>query len=350
MEALKIKVLVVDDSGFFRRRLVDMINSDPRLEVLDTANNGREAVEKVLALKPDVVTMDYEMPIMDGISAVREIMKSAPTPVLMFSSLTYEGASVTLDALEAGALDYLPKSFEDISRSPAVVQKVLCDRIATVARSRRVLRRPAAQAPVLPVPAPATRARRQNRCSLLVIGSSTGGPMALQQLLTALPAAFPVPIVLVQHMPATFTTAFAERLNKLCAIGVREAGENEILQPGNAYLLPGGKQAVIERRPTLRLKVMASDERLHYRPSVDVTLGSAANELGDRVMGLVLTGMGADGREGARLLKQKGGNVWVQNEASCVIYGMPMAIAKAGLADRELHLDDIAPQLINELF
>ncbi len=350
MEAVKIKVLVVDDSGFFRRRLVDMINSDPRLEVLDTANNGREAVEKVVALKPDVVTMDYEMPIMDGISAVREIMKSAPTPVLMFSSLTYEGASVTLDALEAGALDYLPKSFEDISRSPAVVQQTLCDRIATVARSRRAARR-AVITRASPVPAPpAVHARRKTRCSLLVIGSSTGGPMALQQLLTALPAAFPVPIVLVQHMPATFTTAFAERLDKLCAIGVKEADDSEVLLPGNAYLVPGGRQAVIERRPPLRLKVMTGDERLHYRPSVDVTLGSAANELGDRVMGLVLTGMGADGREGARLLKQRGGNVWVQNEASCVIYGMPMAVARAGLADRELHLDDMASQLITELF
>lgn len=346
---MTIKVLVVDDSGFFRRRLVEMINADPRLSVLDTAVNGAEAVDKVARLKPDVVTMDYEMPVMDGISAVKQLMKASPVPVLMFSSLTYEGARVTLDALEAGAVDYLPKDFEDISRSPEVVQQALCDRIVAVSRSALRASGATTESTTAPIVPQATGRRRTAQHSLLVIGASTGGPMALQKLLTSLPATFPMPIVLVQHMPATFTTAFAERLNRLCAISVCEASEAEVLQPGHAYLVPGGRQAVIERRPTLRLKVIDGDERLHYRPSVDVTLGSAANELGDRVIGVVLTGMGSDGREGARLLKQKGGTVWVQDQQSCVIYGMPMAIARAGLADRELSLDDIGPQLMQEI-
>lgn len=368
---MTIRVLVVDDSGFFRRRLVELINADERLTVIDTATNGKEAIEKAASLRPDVITMDYEMPVLDGISAVREIVRAQRTPVLMFSSLTYEGARVTLDALEAGAVDYLPKNFEEISRTPEQVQKTLCERIVTVARSSAG----AAGAPpvggrhstaVTPAgtdtgsaietsaEAPARRRqaapRRMRNCALLVVGASTGGPMALQQTLIHLPAGFPVPIVLVQHMPGTFTKAFADRLDGLCQIGVRQAENQERLEPGNAYLVPGGMQGMIEaRNGGLRLRVVEGDSRLTYRPSVDVTLGSAANELGNRVLGVILTGMGADGREGARMLKEKGGQLWAQDEASSVIYGMPMAVAKAGLTDRVLPLDRIGATLVEEI-
>ncbi len=342
---MKLRVLVVDDSGFFRRRLTELINADPRMEVVDTATNGREAVDKAARLRPDVITMDYEMPVLDGISAVRELMRQRPTPVLMFSSLTYEGARVTLDALEAGAVDFLPKNFDEISRSPAEVQRTLCERIAAVAGSAARETRPEPQAP----PARSAPASAPGRYSLLLIGSSTGGPMALQQLLTTLPAGFPVPIVLVQHMPGSFTPAFAERLDRLCAIRVSEAEQGEALEPGHAYLVPGGRQALIENRGRLRIRVTDGDRQLHYRPSVDVTLGSAANALGSRVLGVILTGMGADGREGARVLKQQGGRLWSQDKDSCVIYGMPMAVAEAGLSDRVLALKDIGPRLVQEV-
>ena len=364
-----IKVLVVDDSGFFRRRVAEILGADPQIQVVGTATNGQEAVEQTLALHPDVITMDYEMPVMDGITAVRQIMQRQPTPVLMFSSLTYEGARVSLDALDAGAADYLPKNFEDISRHPEKVRQLLCERVHALARSnRRSLGLGAAAAPVAsaapapvarkplapraaataPAPAPAEPVRRsaaprKRSYKLVAIGTSTGGPVALQKILTRLPASFPAPILLIQHMPGTFTTAFAERLDKLCQISVREAVDGDMLRPGVALLAPGGKQMMIDARGTVR--ILPGDERLNYKPSVDVTFGSAARALQDKVLAIVLTGMGADGREGARMLKQAGSTVWAQDEASCVIYGMPMAVVKANLADGVYDLDEIARYL-----
>ncbi|MDM8347753.1 chemotaxis response regulator protein-glutamate methylesterase [Pseudomonas sp. sp1636] len=364
-----VKVLVVDDSGFFRRRVSEILSADPNIQVIGTATNGREAIDQALALKPDVITMDYEMPMMDGITAVRNIMQRCPTPVLMFSSLTHEGARVTLDALEAGAADFLPKNFEDISRNPEKVKQLLCERIHAIARSNRRSLSPApltspsvspaakpaavASAPrqfavAAPVPAPGpavTRASAAKRKAykLVAIGTSTGGPVALQRVLTQLPANFPAPIVLIQHMPAAFTKAFAERLDKLCRINVKEAEDGDLLRPGLALLAPGGKQMMIDGRGAVR--ILPGDERLNYKPCVDITFGSAAKSFHDKVLAVVLTGMGADGREGARLLKQGGSQVWAQDEASCVIYGMPMAVVKANLADAIYGLDDIGRHL-----
>lgn len=358
------KVLVVDDSGFFRRRLTDLINKDHRMAVVGTAENGQEALTAVERLKPDVVTMDYEMPVMDGITAVREITKKFGTPVLMFSSLTYEGARVTLDALEAGAVDYLPKNFEDISRHSDELQRILCDRLQTIARAKvdeRLQRLvPGRSAPAVEITRPEVErspesvtpvraGRTRSDCKLLIIGASTGGPMALQEVLTQLPASFPVPIMIVQHMPAAFTKAFAERLNRICALEIKEASDGDALRPGCVYLAPGGKQMLVESRQSLMVKVVTGDERLNYKPSLDVTFGSAARELGGAVLGVVLTGMGADGREGARMLKAKGSRIWAQDEASSVIYGMPMAVAKAGLTDRILALRDVPLKLREEL-
>lgn len=363
------KVLVVDDSGFFRRRLTDLINSDHRMAVVGTAENGQEALAAVERLKPDVVTMDYEMPVMDGITAVREITKKFGTPVLMFSSLTYEGARVTLDALEAGAVDYLPKNFEDISRHSDELQRILCDRLQTIARAKvdeRLQRlmsggrtasalhdsassRAEKSPEQVPPKTPARTAVASGPCKLLVIGASTGGPMALQEVLTQLPASFPVPIMIVQHMPAAFTKAFAERLNRICALEIKEASDGDSMRPGCAYLAPGGKQMLVESRQSLMIKVVTGEERLNYKPSLDVTFGSAARELGGTVLGVVLTGMGADGREGARMLKAKGSRIWAQDEKTSVIYGMPMAVAKAGLTDQILALRDVPVKLREEL-
>ena len=361
---MAVKVLVVDDSGFFRRRVSEILSSDSGIEVIGTATNGREAIDQAMALKPDVITMDYEMPMMDGITAVRNIMQRCPTPVLMFSSLTHEGARVTLDALDAGAVDFLPKNFEDISRNPEKVKALLCEKVHTIARSNRRFSTfsppsaPAAAAPAArgAAPAPASRpspaspaatssaaAPTRKSYKLVAIGTSTGGPVALQRVLTQLPASFPAPIVLIQHMPAAFTKAFAERLDKLCRITVKEAEDGDLLRPGLALLAPGGKQMMVDARGVV--KILPGDERLNYKPCVDITFGSAAKSFSDKVLAVVLTGMGADGREGARLLKQSGSQVWAQDEASCVIYGMPMAVVKANLADAVYGLDDIGRHL-----
>lgn len=319
--------------------------------------------------------MDYEMPMMDGITAVRHIMQRCPTPVLMFSSLTHEGARVTLDALDAGAVDFLPKNFEDISRNPEKVKQLLCEKILSISRSNRRVSAYSAPAPApvstpapspapssvsshgssvparpAPIPArtpahaPSSPAPKRKAYKLVAIGTSTGGPVALQRVLTQLPANFPAPIVLIQHMPAAFTKAFAERLDKLCRISVKEAEDGDILRPGLALLAPGGKQMMIDGRGAV--KILPGDERLNYKPCVDITFGSAAKSYGDKVLAVVLTGMGADGREGARLLKQGGSSIWAQDEASCVIYGMPMAIVKAELADAVYGLDDIGKHLV----
>src|SRR5471032_1708189 len=375
---MAVKVLVVDDSGFFRRRVSEILSSDPNIQVVGTATNGKEAIEQALSLKPDVITMDYEMPMMDGITAVRHIMQRCPTPVLMFSSLTHEGARVTLDALDAGAVDFLPKNFEDISRNPEKVKQLLCEKILSISRSNRrantytapaPVAAPAptpapsrassygSSAPVRPAPAPmptrsyapassspSSPAPKRKAYKLVAIGTSTGGPVALQRVLTQLPANFPAPIVLIQHMQAAFTKAFAERLDKLCSISVKEAEDGDILRPGLALLAPGGKQMMVEGRGAV--KILPGDERLNYKPCVDITFGSAAKSYGDKVLAVVLTGMGADGREGARLLKQGGSSIWAQDEASCVIYGMPMAIVKAELADAVYRLDDIGKHLV----
>jgi len=361
---MAVKVLVVDDSGFFRRRVSEILSADPDIQVVGTATNGREAIDQAQALKPDVITMDYEMPMMDGITAVRNIMQSCPTPVLMFSSLTHEGARVTLDALDAGAVDYLPKNFEDISRNPEKVKALLCEKVHTIARSNRrfsTFSPPSAPTTAAPTargaaPAPASRpspaspaatssaaAPKRKSYKLVAIGTSTGGPVALQRVLTQLPASFPAPIVLIQHMPAAFTKAFAERLDKLCRITVKEAEDGDLLRPGLALLAPGGKQMMVDARGVV--KILPGDERLNYKPCVDITFGSAAKSFSDKVLAVVLTGMGADGREGARLLKQSGSQVWAQDEASCVIYGMPMAVVKANLADAVYGLDDIGRHL-----
>ncbi|MFY3773476.1 protein-glutamate methylesterase/protein-glutamine glutaminase [Marinobacter salsuginis] len=379
---MTVSVLVVDDSGFFRKRLTEILTSSGQIKVVGAATNGREGVELAEKLRPDVITMDYEMPVMDGISAVREIMRKHPTPVLMFSSLTYEGARVTLDALEAGAVDFLPKNFEEIARDNSQLQKILIERILDVARSRPG-NRPAA--PARPEPsAPASRApatparpraevtprqrpgahspaaapepeapRRPTRrgpakhYAVVGIGTSTGGPVALQRVLTALPATFPAPIVLVQHMPASFTPAFAERLNKLCRIEVRQAADGDVLRPGLALLAPGGKQMMVENRGgQARIRILPGDERLNYKPCVDVTFGSLARSFPGKTLGVILTGMGSDGKEGCRMMKQSGSDIWSQDEKSSVIYGMPMAVAKAGLTDDVLSLDEIGPRLV----
>ena len=375
---MAIRVLVVDDSSFFRRRVSEIINSEPRLEVIDVAVNGKEAVEKAQSLKPDVITMDIEMPVMDGITAVREIMAKNPIPILMFSSLTHDGAKATLDALDAGALDFLPKKFEDIARNRDDAVMLLQQRVLSIASKRGMIRRNTmtprtstlssitarpSERPRAPArsdtpsaasrhstPAPARFKASGKRYQLTAIGTSTGGPVALQKILVNLPRNYPHPIVLVQHMPATFTSAFASRLNSLCQIEVKEAADGDVLRPGVAYLAPGGKQMMLDGRAgAARLRIIDGGERMNYKPCVDVTFGSAAKIYGNKVLSMILTGMGADGRDGARMLKEAGSTIWAQDEESCVVYGMPQAVAKAGISSEDLPLDRIAERILIEV-
>ena len=371
---MTIKVLVVDDSSFFRRRVSEIVNQDPELEVIATASNGAEAVKMAAELNPQVITMDIEMPVMDGITAVREIMAKCPTPILMFSSLTHDGARATLDALDAGALDFLPKRFEDIATNKDDAILLLQQRVKALGR-RRIFR-PAARAIITPTPSsrqatsglrtsnivaatpvaapvrtsPAASIRASGKqYKLLLIGTSTGGPVALQKILTQFPANYPHPILLIQHMPAAFTPAFASRLNGLCKIEVKEAVNGDMLKPGCAYLAPGGMQMMIERTgSTGRLKILAGSADMNYKPCVDITFASASKAFGGDILAVVLTGMGADGREGARMLKSAGATIWAQDEASCVVYGMPQAVASAGIATHSIALDNMAESILKE--
>ena len=335
-----IRVLVVEDSGFFRRRICSVLESDPAISVVGTASNGAQALRQVTVLKPDVITMDVEMPVLDGISAVRQIMVKRPTPILMFSSLTQQGAKATFDALAAGAVDFLPKRFSDIADNPEEAARRLRRRVKELAAAQLARANDVRKAVT-------TERISMSRLRLVVIGASTGGPAALQRLLPVLPAQWRVPLLLVQHMPEGFTTAFAQRLDQMSRIVVREARDGDLLEPGVALLAPGGRQTVIDSsRGGLRVKVYdETDANIAYRPSLDNAFLSAGEACRARVLGIILTGMGRDGCEGARRLRQAGGQIWAQDEQSSVIFGMPGAVIQAGLADRVLSLSRLPAEL-----
>jgi two-component system chemotaxis response regulator CheB len=351
-----VKVLIVDDSAFMRNALTSMLASDPEISIVGTARDGLEAIEKIASLRPDVVTMDVEMPRMDGITALKHIMEKAPVPVIMVSSLTNEGAKVTLDALDLGAVDFIPKNLSELSVNIVKIKEVLLDKIKQIARRgpiRRIIR-PIDKAAIetkirelrLAVP---QRATGERKTSVVAIGTSTGGPRALQEIITVLPKDFPVPIVIAQHMPPNFTGPFAERLNQLSKIEVKEAQEGDQLKPGLALLAPGRGHMKVVKKRTLESVVTISENReeFTYRPSVDALILSIAECYPGRALGVILTGMGNDGLKGLTELKRTGGRVFAQNEQTCVVYGMPKAVVDAGLADKVLSLEEMAGEIIN---
>lgn len=332
---MSVRVLVCDDSPFVRLAVRRALAADPRLEVIGEAADGVEAVERCLALGPDVVTMDVNMPGQDGIEAVRAIMARRPTPVVMLSAHTREGARRTIEALAAGAVDFVTKPSGEVSADLLRVAGELTGKLLLAAEARP--RRPPAPAPIAPL-------ARAGAGRVAIVGASTGGPEALTALLPALPADVPLALLVVQHLPAELTAALAERLDEASPIAVREARHGEPLEPGTALVAPGGLHA--EVAPGGRIHLSAGPPVHGCRPAVDVAMRSAARQLGARAIGVVLTGMGKDGAEGLAAIRAAGGATVAQDQATSMVYGMPRAAA--GAAQRVVALPDL-PRVLIEL-
>ncbi|MDC0335619.1 chemotaxis response regulator protein-glutamate methylesterase [Pseudodesulfovibrio sp.] len=350
-----INVLVVDDSAFMRKAISTMLDKDPGIKVIGTARDGEEGLDMVRKLNPDVVTMDIEMPKMDGLTALRHIMMEAPRPVLMVSSLTTEGAEATLKAMELGAVDFIPKQLSKVSLDIVKIEKDLIARVKTVAARkmrhvtapRAAAKRPATAARPKPAARPSGRPVRD----VVAIGVSTGGPPVVQKVLSSLPADFPAGIVIAQHMPAAFTGPFAKRLDGVSQISVKEAETGDVLKPGHAFVAPGGKHIILDQKIS-RVDIIVTEEPADalYKPSANVLISSVAEAVGKRALGVILTGMGNDGCEGVRDLKAKGGRAIAQSDSTCVVYGMPKAIVDDDLADEIVDLDDLADSILANLY
>lgn len=348
MAADPIKVLVVDDAVVVRRVVADALAQDGEIEVIGVAANGRIALQMLPSLKPDVVTLDVEMPEMDGIATLIELRRTHPhLPVIMFSTLTADGAAITIEALSRGASDYVakPTGTGSLAESVRRVRDELVPKVKALA-GRRPERRPVVTAPVS-APLPGTQAPRHNApIECVVVGVSTGGPNALAEIVPALPADFPVPILLVQHMPPVFTRLLAERLDSRSALDVREASGGEIVERGQIWIAPGDHHMEVRtsgKGPVLTLN--QGPQENSCRPAVDVLFRSAANVFGNRVLGVVLTGMGRDGLIGCEVIRKGGGQVIVQDEATSVVWGMPGLVAEAGLAHAVVPLQGVADEI-----
>jgi two-component system chemotaxis response regulator CheB len=346
----KIRVLVVDDSVVIRRLLTDILSQDPEIELAGTAPNGRIALAKLPQLNPDIVTLDIEMPEMDGLSTLPELRKAYPKlPVIMFSTLTERGALATLDALALGATDYVTKP-ANVGSVAAAIQSVKDQLIPRIKALCPGIQAPVTPRPLTLAPPPSIASmvnRLPERCDMLVIGSSTGGPQALSAVLSRLPATYPIPIVVVQHMPPVFTQHLANRLNQDSALTVREAVAGETIEPGTVLIAPGNFHLELQRQGVLVKTVLHQrPPENSCRPAVDVLFRSAADIYGRNCLGLILTGMGQDGLRGAEHLVRAGGTMIAQDEKTSVVWGMPRAVAEAGLARHVLPLASVANELL----
>lgn len=360
---MTIRVLVVDDSAFMRKVISNILNQDKEIEVISTARNGQDAIEKVERLRPDVVTLDNEMPVLDGLDALAHIMKQCPTPVIMLSAVVGESAEVTLTALEYGAVDIIQKPSGSISLDIDEMADEMRSKVKTAAKvdlkklgftaehvkeggTGITSRRSDIKATLKP--------RRRLSKKLLAIGSSTGGPRALDHVITRLPADLPAAVLVVQHMPAGFTKSLAQRLNSHSALTVREAKEGDVVHEGLVLVAPGGYHMEIVQKKIngITQEVVALNQEPReqgVRPAVDVLFRSIASIYGSNILSVILTGMGRDGADGAEVIKKYGGRVIVEDEMSCVVYGMPKAIVERDLADAILPLERMSEEIVKRL-
>ena len=376
-----IRVLVADDSAFMRKVLSDLFKAQPDFEFLGTAVNGKDAVEKVLRLKPDLLTMDVNMPVMDGLQALEVIMKECPLPVVMFSSLTKEGADATIKALSLGAIDFISKTGGSISRIDTIEPDILAK--CRAAAGANVRQKPAANPAAVPekpkppvmhhieVPqrkalplhhetaqlslrtkpvikvVPSYSSSGGHSGKFVVLGTSTGGPKALQTVVAGLPRKLPCGVLIVQHMPPGFTKSLAERLNEISEISVKEAENHDIIEAGHVYIAPGNYHMVVERSGYGREILLNQDPPLGtLRPAADVLFKSAA-QFGRDVVSVILTGMGSDGAAGMQKIKQAGGYIIAEAESTAIVYGMPRAVVELGIADEVLPLPSIASAIVS---
>ncbi len=343
-----IRVLVADDSAFMRTALTRMIESDSSLRVSGTAQTGLEALEKIYSLQPDVVTLDVEMPGLNGLETLTRIMRDYPRPVIMVSSLTQEGAETTLEALSMGAFDYVSKQQSFVSLDIVKIQADLIAKIKAAAKSGRHRSAPLPAEPAACIPVAPARSSSHIASRVVAMGTSTGGPKALQEILPLLPADLPVGVLIVQHMPKGFTGPFARRLDSLCHVSVREATHDECIEPGVVYIAPAGRHMTVTRQSLSKVAICISEfpaGTLHT-PSVDVMMISVAEVFHSLSMGIIMTGMGADGLEGMRAITREGGLTVGQDEASCSVYGMPRSCAEMGLVQRVVPLPQIPQQIL----
>lgn len=338
-----IRTLIVDDSAFVRKTVREMLSRSPYIEVVGAARDGEEALQMVEELQPDVVTCDLIMPNLDGVGFVRKQMARKPIPILILTASPQDAGQV-LDALSAGAVDLVQKPTASATDQLLVIRDQLVEKVKAAAR-----------VPVANLLSPrstevfARLNENQNvKFDLVVLGISTGGPQALRHLLPELPANFPVPLLMVLHMPVGYTAPFAEKLDEISQIDVAEAREGDVLRPGLALLAPAGRHMSVRRNHGGSVAIHLSMHPIdrNHRPSVDVLFQSAAETLGNRVLGVVMTGMGDDGKEGAGWIKAQGGTILTEAESSCIIYGMPRSVVEAGLSDRVVPLSEMAQKIL----
>lgn len=343
----KIRVLVVDDSAFVRRAVIRMFEGGGDIQVVDVAADGEMALELIKKLRPDVVTLDVRMPVMDGLAALERIMHDCPTPVVMLSSLTEKGGENTLKALELGAIDFVDKSAAGGPMDIAALAEELTAKIHIAAQvDMGKLQARSGMVGNTPMTAPKTIANSLHT-ELVLIGTSTGGPPALQTILSKIPAGFPCPILIVQHMPVGFTASLAERLNRISPITVKEATDGEPILPGLAYIAPAGKHMKVRRAGgELHVRLDLFPEKTLHRPSVDVLFESAAAVCGSKCLAFVLTGMGRDGSNGAQAVKRGGGRVVAESEETSRVFGMPKAVSEAVQVEALVPLYDIADAIL----
>ncbi|HHY13139.1 MAG TPA: chemotaxis response regulator protein-glutamate methylesterase [Thermoanaerobacterales bacterium] len=342
----KINVLIVDDSSFMRIFLRNVLESNKNIVVIGTAKNGIEAIEKIKKLQPDIVTLDVEMPEMDGLAVLKQIMNENPVPIIMLSTYTREGADITLKALELGALDFIFKPSRVIDMDIDALKEDLISKIITLTKSKAL----GLHSPIY---------RRKSKISfngevsknpkyIIGIGTSTGGPSALKQLLTPFPKNIPASILIVQHIPASFTDSLAQRLNSSCEIEVKVGERGEMIKSGYAYIAPGDYHMTIYKQGGKCKINLNTDEPLYgHRPSVDILFHSIGNLSGKEKIGVIMTGMGRDGSTGLKNISDNGGYTIAQNEETCVVFGMPKAAIEIGAANKILPLQEINYEILN---